>query len=151
MGPIGADGLVIEGYQACSCGAWVPDDRLPVCDECRSALNARSQAARLRYEVAGRPFTAPKPKGKAKRKPKRRHDNSAGTARAADRAKMRAYVRLSHIYDAMYRTILDEERIAEGLEPLTTRGPRPTTLAATLAEDLDAAEADLQARLAAGA
>lgn len=137
----GADELLIEGYRTCRCGAWVPDHRSPVCDDCRGRLNDASKAARVRYEVEGRTFTTRAPKPKA-RKPHKRTPKEREDRRAADRAKMRAYVRLSHIYDPMFRVLLDEERIAEGLAPSTiTRAPRPVRLTEQLEADIaDAAE-----------
>lgn len=143
----GADELLIEGYRTCRCGAWVPDHRSPVCDDCRNRLNAASTAARVRYEVEGRVFTTraprPKPKKRHKRTPKEREDR-----RAADRAKMRAYVRLSHVYEPMFRVLYDEERIREGLDPSTVdRAPRPVRLAEELEADIAEAAERAQGRL----
>lgn len=118
----------------------------PMCPACRADLSAKIDEARLAYEVQGRTFHTPPPrppKKPSKRKkvltPEQKEDR-----RKLDRARMRAYVRLAHIYRPMYEMLLNEEKLAEGLRPDTRSiTPRPRAVAQQLLDDLaDSAERD---------
>jgi hypothetical protein len=146
----GVDELVIAGYLACRCGAWIVDPgpraAVVLCDDCRGALKDRSDAGRLRYEVNGRTYEAkPRPKRRPpRRKPRtnsRLTPEQRDVRRRTDRARMRTYVRLARIYRPMYELIFAQEKAREGLDPAVRSSiPRPKAIEAEILRDLAEAE-----------
>ena len=119
----------------------------PMCGDCRAALAAKNDEARLAYEVQGRTFHTSPPKKPSKRTAKKRPltEKQKDERRRLDRARMRAYVRLARIYRPMYEMLLNEEKLVEGLKPDTKSiAPRPRAVAQALLDDV--AEADERAR-----
>ena len=143
--------LDIWGYVECRCGSLLPHTELrpapPMCPECRADLSAKIDQARLAYEVQGRTFHTPAPKKPAKPRKKKPAltEKQKEDRRKLDRARMRAYVRLARVYRPMYELLLDQEKAAEGLRPVTRSiTPRPRAIAQALIDDL--AEADERER-----
>lgn len=135
----------IEGYESCrECGEWFPSGRGHLCDSCRGSIKELVDQAKVAYEVEGRVYTVSnKPPKKPKKQGKQYLTPRAmELQRKRNRAKTRAMVRLTHIYEPMYRILLDEERIAQGLEPMWKSGePKPVGLHDQLEADIaDAAE-----------
>lgn len=116
----GADGYVIEGYQACRhCGVWKVDGTL------RSGLCAsciRVGAGRLELV---REIDRPPPKRASRsRQSVKLTDAQKARKRDWNRARSRALMRLSRIHHALYEVLLAEELAGAGLDPrLDDRAP----------------------------
>lgn len=110
------DDLIPYGYVACRCGAWIIKGR-KFCDDCLADVG--KQADELVIDVGGRGVKLPPPRKKKKAKPpKRERQDKSMEARARDRARTRAWIRLSHIYEPMFAAIYIEEQLREGLDPI---------------------------------
>lgn len=137
--------LDVFGYVQCKCGSYLPDTSErpapPMCPKCRSDLRERTTAARLTYEVQGRTFHTPERVRKPAKRKKKPTKEALETRRAIDRAKIRAYVRLAHIYRPMFELLFNEEKLREGLHPDTKSiRPRPRAVAEELLADVAEAQ-----------
>ena len=118
----GADGFVVEGYEACRhCGTWKPEGRLRnrLCPECIGAGIGRLEVVHLGDRPAPKRATRgrkAKPLTAEQRERKKRWN----------RARSRALVRLTRLQHPLYEVLLAEELAAEGLDPrLDERSPGP--------------------------
>lgn len=140
------DEFTVEGYIACGCGAWLPNTELrpapSMCPDCQADLRSQLDGQRFRYEVQGRILTANDLRAKPRpTKVYPKTEKNIEDRRKLDRARMRAFVRLSHVYWPMFEMILNEEKLREGLKPDSRRlAPRPRAVARELLRDLEEAE-----------
>jgi hypothetical protein len=126
----------IEGYGWCShCGDLTPDAVLAKsngwCGLCTGS--GAHPAAIKRLTVGHKTFTVPRRRSGSR--------GSAATVRARRNSEDAAMRRLKHIYPAVYRIILAEERAKRGLDPLPLSAPTDGDLLAELQEAVKTLEA----------
>jgi len=126
----------IAGYGWCvHCGALTPDAVLAKSNGwCGLCVGAGSHPAGVKkITINGRALTVPRRRSGSK--------GNAATIRARRNAEDAAMRRLKHIYPAVYRILLAEERAKRQLDPLPLTAPTVGDLLAELREAVKTLEA----------
>lgn len=127
--------MKIEGYGWCvQCGTLTPDAVLAKSNGwCGMCFHAHPVASIKRLTVGGKTFDIPRKRSGSRGNP--------ATVRARRNAEDAAMRRLRHIYPAVYRIILAEERAKRSLDPLPLSAPTDGDLLAELREAVKTLEA----------
>lgn len=127
--------MKIEGYGWCShCGRLTPDATLVKSNGwCGLCVRDHPVAKIRRLTVDGKTWPVPRKRSGSK--------GSAATVRARRNAEDAAMRRLKHIYPAVYRLVLADERAKRGLDPLPLSAPTDGDLLAELREAVKTLEA----------